>query len=332
MQDLLRIEREALLAADSAQTAQDVLKIRSDFLGKKGHLGVVLRGLGALSAEERPAVGEQVNAVKVRIETALQQAQERIAGMARQGELQQGRYDVTLPGRRVVPGAPHPLRLIEEEIIECLRDLGFTVAEGPLVEHDWYNFEALHIPAEHPARDMQDTFFVAPGVVLRTHTSNVQIRTMVKRQPPVRIIAPGMVFRHDEVDATHSPVFHQVEGLWVDNKATFADLKGVLRKLVQALFGPNVELRFRPSFFPFTEPSVEIDVRRGEGWLEILGAGMVDPAVLRAVGYDPEEVQGFAFGVGVERIALLRWGIDDIRLFYENDLRFVRQFHGVSGG
>jgi phenylalanyl-tRNA synthetase alpha chain len=223
--------------------------------------------------------------------------------------------------------------------------LGFTVAEGPLVEHEWYNFEALNIPADHPSRDMHDTFFVAPHVVLRTHTSNVQIRTMMAKKPPVRIIAPGMVFRHDEIDPTHSPAFHQVEGLWIDEHATFADLRGVLHRFAEGMFGAGAKVRMRPSYFPFTEPSAEVDVScfacngtgqtsattgcrvcKGTGWVEILGSGMVHPAVLEAVGYDPDVVQGFAFGAGVERIAMLRYGVEDIRLFYENDLRFSSQF------
>ena len=341
MEDLKRIERDVLQRAKKAKSSADIALVRSEVLGKKGSLGAVLRGLGSVPAEERPAVGQKINEVKARIEAALDEAASRIEAASREAEQAAGRFDVTLPGRRVLPGAPHPLRLIEQEIIGCLSTLGFSVAEGPLVEHDWYNFEALNIPADHPARDMQDTFFLAPRVVLRTHTSNVQIRTMVGRQPPVRILAPGMVFRHDDVDATHSPAFHQVEGLWVDERATFADLKGVLRKLLAHLFGPEARARFRPSYFPFTEPSAEVDVScieckgtprltcricKGTGWLEVLGSGMVDPAVLQAVGYDPEKVQGFAFGIGVERIAILRWGIEDIRLFYENDLRFLEQY------
>ena len=251
---------------------------------------------------------------------------------------------MTLPGRRVVPGLPHPLRLVERDIIRALDGLGFTVAEGPHVENDWYNFEALNFPPDHPARDTQDTFFVADKILLRTHTSNVQVRTMVRGKPPIRLLAPGMVFRHDEIDATHTPCFHQIEGLWVDDHATFADLKGVLHVFAGRVFGPDRRVRFRPSFFPFTEPSAEMDVScalcdgkggtcrpcKGTGWIEIMGAGMVDPAVFEAVGYDPEKVQGYAFGMGIERIALLRWGVDDIRLFYENDLRFLEQFSARS--
>ncbi len=340
MEDLKKIERSAVARAARAKSNQDLAQIRSDVLGKKGALGKALVGLRELPADERPKAGQLVNQIKAKIEAALTSAQERIAAAEAASELERGRCDVTLPSRRVPVGAPHPLRLVERDVIRSLLSLGFSLAEGPLVEHDWYNFEALNIPEHHPARDMQDTFFVAERVVLRTHTSNVQIRTMTKRQPPVRIIAPGMVFRHDEVDPTHSPVFHQVEGLWIDEHATFADLKGVLHRFAEHLFGPGTVVRLRPSFFPFTEPSAEVDVTcsgcggkggacrvcKGTGWLEVLGAGMVDPAVLLAVGYDHERVQGFAFGAGIERIALLRYGVDDMRLFYENDLRFLQQF------
>lgn len=340
MEELKNIELSVLERAARAHTAQDLAQIRADVLGKKGALSRILQGMRELPAAERPRAGQLVNETKAAIEAALDEAERRLAAKAAQTDLERGRFDVTLPGRRVQPGAPHPLRLVERDVVCALAGLGFTVAEGPLVEHDWYNFEALNIPADHPSRDMQDTFFLAPRVVLRTHTSNVQVRTMVERQPPVRILAPGMVFRHDEVDPTHSPVFHQIEGLWVDEKATFADLKGVLHRFAEHVFGTGVKVRFRPSFFPFTEPSAEVDVSchacggsggacricKGTGWLEVLGAGMVDPAVLEAVHYDPEKVQGFAFGMGIERVAMLRYGVDDMRLLYENDLRFLQQF------
>ncbi|MEE8410662.1 MAG: phenylalanine--tRNA ligase subunit alpha [Myxococcota bacterium] len=344
MEDLKKIERSGVQRAKRAKTLADLANIRAEFLGKKGKLGLALRSLGKLPADERPTAGQNINAVKIKIESVVDERAQTLEAKQRQVELEAGRFDVTLPGRRKLPGAPHPLRLVEQEIIDALVGLGFTIALGPLVEHDWYNFEALNIPEDHPTRDMQDTFFVAPRVVLRTHTSNVQVRTMIERKPPVRILAPGMVFRHDDVDPTHSPVFHQVEGLWVDDKVTFADLKGVLLRFAQYIFGPDTKIRWRPSFFPFTEPSAEVDVScfdcsgtgtgkeaacrlcKGTGWIEILGAGMVDPSVLEAVGYDPEQVQGFAFGVGVERVAILRWGIEDIRLFFENDLRFLEQF------
>lgn len=336
MEELKRIEKSGLSRAKKAQTAQDVAVLRAELLGKKGPLSEAMRSLGQATPEERRAIGAQLNEIKTRLEQALDEASSRLEAAQREQELATGRYDVTLPSRRIFPGAPHPLRLVEEDVVRALAPLGFTVATGPLVEHDWYNFEALNIPQDHPARDMHDTFFVSPNTVLRTHTSNTQIRTMLTRQPPVRILAPGMVFRKDDVDATHSPVFHQIEGLWIDERATFADLKGVLKTLATALFGPESQIRLRPSFFPFTEPSVEVDIKspllkKGLGWIEVLGAGMVHPAVLEAVGYDPEKVQGFAFGAGLERLAMLRYGIDDIRLLYENDMRFVSQFVSRAG-
>lgn len=333
MPDLKSIERAALQRANEAPHLDAVAKLRAEILGKKGELGVVLRGLKDLPPDDRRKMGQAINALKERIDTALRARVAVLEGARREVELERGRFDVTLPGRRVQPGAPHPLRRTERDIVRSFEQVGFTVAAGPLVEHDWYNFGALNIPEDHPSRDMQDTFFVSPEVVLRTHTSNVQIRTMVAQPPPVRLVAPGMVFRNDEVDATHSPVFHQVEGLWVDDRATFANLKGVLQKFALDMFGPGTEVRFRPSFFPFTEPSAEMDVRwpGTDRWIEVLGSGMVDPAVLDAVGYDPDAVQGFAFGIGIERVAMLRWGVDDIRLFYENDWRFLRQFSGGVG-
>ncbi len=347
---LAAIKAAAVELCAEADTEDAVTQLRSRFLGKKGEISQQLRGLSKLKGEERPAAGERINVVKRVVEAALAKAQERVRQAKVRAALHAGWVDVSLPGRRVPSGGQHPLRIIEAEIVSSLRTLGFTVADGPLIEHDWYNFESLNLPPDHPARDMQDTFFISENVVLRTHTSNVQTRTMVKLEPPVRILSPGMVFRKDDVDPTHSPVFHQIEGLWIDDKVTFADLKGVLRKFAADIFGPDAQLRFRPSFFPFTEPSTEIDVTcvvcegsgrrvhtqeehlncrvcRGTGWIEILGAGMVDPAVLEMVGYDPEHVQGFAFGAGIERIAMLRWGIDDIRLFYENDLRFVQHYN-----
>lgn len=343
MEDLERIERDVAQRVENVLSRQDLGALRADILGKKGALSAVLRGLGRATPEERPIIGQKINATKARVESLLDAADARLAAGEIDATRRAGRADLTMPGRRLPPGAPHPLRMVEADVLAALRRLGFEVAEGPLIEDDWYNFEALNMPTDHPARDMQDTFFLTPQTLLRTHTSNVQIRTMMQQPPPIRVVAPGMVFRHDDVDATHSPVFHQVEGLWVDERATFADLKGVLRTLVADLFGPRARLRFRPSFFPFTEPSAEVDMScfdcgdapvhtckicRGTGWLEVLGSGMVDPAVLQAVGYDPERVQGFAFGIGLERIAMLRYGIDDIRLLYDNDKRFLEQFAG----
>lgn len=340
MIDLDKIEQDAVQRTRKAKTQQALVELRAEILGKKGSLGLALKNLGELPAAERPQAGKQINIIKQKIEQTFEKAEQRLLAAEQKKELEAGRCDVTLPGRRTAFGLPHPLRLVEEEIIRALIPLGFTVAEGPIVEHDWYNFAALNFPPDHPARDTQDTLFVTEQVLLRTHTSNVQIRTMTKQGPPVRILAPGMVFRHDEIDATHSPTFHQIEGLWVDEKATFADMKGVLRRFACHVFGPQTRIRFRPSFFPFTEPSAEVDVTcvvchgqggecrvcKGTGWVEILGAGMVDPEVFTAVGYDPDVVQGFAFGVGVERVAMLRYGVDDMRLFFENDLRFLRQF------
>lgn len=345
MEDLKRLERDVSQQAQQVASMPELHALRADVLGKKGPLSALLRQLGKLPAAERPLAGQKINEAKVQIELALGQAAERLQAQARQEAQKAGYADLSLPGRYRPQGALHPLRLVEQDIVTSLARMGFVVAEGPLVEDDWHNFGALNIPEDHPARDMQDTFFLTPQTLLRTHTSNVQIRTMLQQEPPVRIVAPGMVFRHDDVDATHSPVFHQIEGLWIDEKATFADLKGCLRRLIADLFGPQAKLRFRPSFFPFTEPSAEVDMScaachgqshagcricKGTGWLEILGCGMVDPNVLQAVGYDPERVQGFAFGMGIERIALLRYGIDDIRLFFENDKRFLKQFSGSA--
>jgi len=318
-----------------AASAEELEALRVKYLGRKGSLTQVLRSLKGLDPEVRRQVGALANRVKESLETdltgalvALKEAQARAAAPE---------IDVTLPGRRGPLGRLHPLTRIMDEICNIFLYLGFEAVEGPEVELDWYNFEALNIPPDHPARDMQDTFYFNDKVLLRTHTSPMQIRVMEKRQPPVRIIAPGKVYRRDS-DMTHSPMFHQVEGLLVDRGVTFADLKGVLTEFVHQMFGPEVSLRFRPSYFPFTEPSAEIDIAcvicRGEGcrvckitgWLEVLGAGMVHPAVFEAVGYDPEEYTGFAFGLGVERIAMLKYGIDDIRLFFDNDLRFLKQF------
>lgn len=341
MDNLRQIEQTIVHRAQRVESLDELQRLRAEVLGKKGALAQALRGLRELSPDERPRVGQELHEVKGKVEAALEDATARLQVLAEQHRLESGRVDVTLPGRRVPTGAIHPLRIVQQDVINALVPLGFGVVEGPSVEHDWYNFEALNIPANHPARDMQDTFFLSPQVVLRTHTSNVQIRTMLRQKPPVRILAPGMVFRHDDVDATHSPVFHQIEGLWVDSRVSFADLKGLLHLVAEKLFGAGTRVRLRPSFFPFTEPSAEVDVScrvcagrgdtgcrmcRGSGWLEILGAGMVDPAVLEAVGLDPEKLQGLAFGIGLERLALLRWGIDDIRLLYENDLRFLGQF------
>jgi phenylalanyl-tRNA synthetase alpha chain len=327
----------AASAMDQAENEVALQEIRVRFLGKKGELTAIMKGMGQLSAEERPVVGALANRVKEELEDLLNSrlAVVREAEISRR--LASERIDVTLPGRRSFAGSKHPITLVTEEVSEIFAALGFGVAEGPEVEKDFYNFEALNIPKDHPARDMQDTFYISEDVVLRTHTSPVQIRTMLKHAPPVRVIAPGTVYRRDS-DLTHSPMFHQVEGFLVDRHVTFGDLKGILTAFVTQYFNEKVGIRFRPSFFPFTEPSAEVDIQcvicggkgcrvcKQSGWLEILGSGMIDPEVFKAVHYDPDVYSGFAFGVGLERLAMLKYGVNDLRLFFENDLRFLRQF------
>ena len=338
MRDKLESLRVEALAAISAASGEEMLQdVRVRFLGRKGELTALMKGLGALPPSDRPAVGQIVNSVRDAIESALEAALTKTRENARAERLKSERIDVTLPGRRPAGGTKHPVTLVIEEVCDIFAGLGFAVAEGPEIEHDWYNFEALNFPPEHPARDMQDTFFVENNLLLRTHTSPVQIRTMLKQKPPVRIIAPGTVYRCDS-DATHSPMFHQIEGLMVDKGVSFADLKGILTVFTNQLFGQKTGVRLRPSFFPFTEPSAEVDIAcvicggkgcrvcKQSGWLEILGAGMVDPEVYRHVNYDAEEISGFAFGMGIERIAMLKYGISDMRLLFENDVRFLRQF------
>lgn len=339
LQQLSQLEQEALAALADATTAEAVHTVRVRYLGRRGELTSSLKAMGQLPAEQRPEVGRLANEVKVRLEEEVSRRLKAIEEEALTEALLAGPVDVTLPGRRPHRGHIHPLTQVLEEIIAIFTSLNFTVAEGPEIETDWYCFEALNMPKDHPARDMQDTFYVADEVVLRTHTSSVQIRVMEHHPPPVRVISPGKVYRCD-ADITHSPMFHQVEGLLVDEpgRVTFGDLKGVLELFAHRMFGPKTAVRFRPSFFPYTEPSAEVDIQcvgcrgggcrlcKGSGWLEILGSGMVDPNVFAAVGYDPDSVVGFAFGMGVERIAMLKYGIDDIRLFFENDARFLAQF------
>jgi phenylalanyl-tRNA synthetase alpha chain len=329
------LETAGLQAIHGAGTPEELETLRVKYLGRKGALTGILRGLGKLDPEVRRHVGQEANRAKEALEAALDQALRALKEAARRAAATS--VDVTLPGRRLPRGRLHPLNRIMAEVCDIFLHLGFEAVEGPEVELDWYNFEALNLPPDHPARDMQDTFYFNDQVLLRTHTSPMQIRTMERRQPPVRIIAPGKVYRRDS-DITHSPMFHQVEGLLVDKGVTFADLKGVLTAFVHQMFGPEVGVRFRPSYFPFTEPSAEVDIEcvmcggrgcrvcKATGWLEVLGSGMVHPAVFEAVGYDPETYTGFAFGLGIERIAMLKYGIDDIRLFFDNDLRFLRQF------
>ncbi len=340
--------REAVLAAGSAAGLEDV---RVRFLGKSGDITQVLRSLGRVSADRRPELGRLANEARTEVESLLAQRAAALRAEELDRRLEAERVDITLPGTVPLPGTFHPLSLTLAEIERIATAMGFEVAEGPEIETDWYNFQALNIPRDHPARDMQSSFYFTDDVLLRTQTSPVQIRYMRSHAPrlPVKIIAPGRVYRRDD-DATHSPVFHQVEMLVVDRGISMGDLKGVLEVFAREIFGPRTRVRFRPSYFPFTEPSAEVDVScticggsgaleegpcrtcKGSGWLEILGAGMVHPQVLRNGGYDPEVVSGFAFGMGVERVAMLRYGIDDIRLLYGGDIRFLRQFRPAGEG
>jgi phenylalanyl-tRNA synthetase alpha chain len=332
---LKALEASALSRIKEAADVQSLESLRIQYLGRKGELTAILRDMGSLSPEDRPKIGKHANEVKDRLERALNESVARI-GDAAAGK-KQARIDYTLPGRQGFAGKVHPITRVYRRIVDIFLGMGFDLAEGPEVELDYYNFEALNMPRHHPARDMQDTFYINDEMLLRTHTSPVQVRTMESRRPPIKIIAPGKAYRPD-YDVTHSPMFHQVEGLMVGTDISMADLKGVLTVFVHAMFGDEIGLRFRPSFFPFTEPSAEVDIMcvicKGTGcrvcsqtgWLEILGSGMVDPAVFSMVGYDAEEYTGFAFGMGIERIAMLKYGIDDIRLFFENDLRFLNQF------
>jgi phenylalanyl-tRNA synthetase alpha chain len=331
------LEERALKELDAVENIRELRDFRVNLLGRKGKLKAILKGMERLSPDERPLVGQMANQMKVLLEKAIEQKEELLRQREEEKKLSSEEIDITLPGRGPDLGGVHPLIRVLREIEEVFVSMGFQVAQGPEVEMDYYNFEALNIPSHHPARDMQDTFYVAGALLLRTHTSPVQVRVMEKIRPPVRIIAPGKVYRRD-ADVSHTPMFHQVEGLLVDEVTTFADLKGVLEEFALRVFGPRTLVRFRPSYFPFTEPSAEMDIGcvicrgkgcrvcKGSGWLEILGCGMVDPAVYSFVDYDPQRYRGFAFGLGVERIAMLEYGIDDIRLFYENDLRFLRQF------
>jgi phenylalanyl-tRNA synthetase alpha chain len=337
LDELERLQSEVVISISQASTEKEISEIRVKYLGKKGSITQVLKSLGTLPESERREVGQRANQLKESTEAKIEETLLQIQERERREALEREKIDVTLPGRRIPIGKRHPLTQILDEIIDIFSRLGFEVVEGPEVELDYYNFEALNIPQGHPAREMQATFFISEDVVLRTHTSPVQVRTMEKKRPPVRVICPGAVYRCDS-DPTHSPMFHQVEGLLVDKGITFADLKGVLTVFVHQMFGKETKLRFRTSFFPFTEPSAEIDIEcficggkgcgvcSNTGWLEILGSGMVDPAVYKFVNYDPEEVTGFAFGMGIERIAMLKFGINDIRLFFTNDLRFLKQF------
>jgi phenylalanyl-tRNA synthetase alpha chain len=334
---LTRLQEEAFADLRASRGEAQIQGVRTKYIGRKGLLTDLLREMGQLPVAERPALGHLSNQLKASLEEAIEKALEQEHQRKIGNQFIHDGADISLPGRRPSLGSTHLLTQVTEEIVTTFERLGFEVSEGPEVELDYYNFEALNFPKDHPARDMQDTFYFSPNVVLRTHTSPVQVRTMEKRRPPMRVIAPGRVYRHDS-DPTHSPMFHQVEGFVVDHEITFADLKGTLTFFVHQFFGPDVQMRFRPSFFPFTEPSAEVDIQcvicqgkgcpvcKKSGWLEILGSGMIDPEVFRFVGYDPEVFTGFAFGLGVERIAMLQVGLSDIRIFFENNLQFLKQF------
>ncbi len=341
MEETIRqLREEAASAVKNAGSLEELNGIRVKYLGKKGELTGILRGMGKLSPEERPRMGKIVNEAREELEGLLEKKQSGLQAAELEKRLAGEKVDVTLPGRRTPLGHLHPLTLTMNRIKEIFLNMGFSIEEGPEIEKDYYNFEALNLPKDHPARDMQDSFYITEDILMRSQTSPVQARTMEAHEPnsPIRMIAPGRVYRRDDYDASHSPMFTQVEGLVIDKGICLADLKGTLELFLRQIFNDNVKVRLRPSFFPFTEPSTEVDVScvmchgegckvcKGTGWLEILGAGMVHPHVLEMSGYDPKVVSGFAFGLGVERIAMLSYGIDDLRLFYDNDMRFLRQF------
>ncbi|MBR6267893.1 MAG: phenylalanine--tRNA ligase subunit alpha [Selenomonadaceae bacterium] len=335
-----QLRADAAAAIGSAENLEALNEIRVKYLGKKGELTGILRGMGKLSPEERPKAGKIVNEARSELEGLLENKQQELREKELEDRLSRERIDVTLQGRNRPLGHLHPLTLTLNRIKEIFLQMGFSVEEGPEIETDYYNFEALNLPKDHPARDMQDSFYITEDILMRTQTSPVQARTMEAHEPnsPIRMIAPGRVYRRDDYDASHSPMFTQVEGLVIDKGISMADLKGTLELFLRKIFNDKVRVRLRPSFFPFTEPSTEVDVScvmchgegckvcKGTGWLEILGAGMVHPHVLEMSGYDPKQVSGFAFGLGVERIAMLSYGVDDLRLFYDNDMRFLRQF------
>lgn len=332
------IGAEALEKLKAVCSQEDLESLRIKYLGKKGELTAILRQMGTLTSEERPIVGQIANEIRERIEKALEEKKEELAHFLIEKKLKSEAIDVTMPGKFSPIGKKHPLSIVLDEICDIFVGMGFAIAEGPEVEYDHYNFEMLNIPKNHPARDTQDTFYITENILLRTQTSPMQIRTMETQKPPIRVLCPGRVYRSDAVDATHSPVFHQVEGLVVDRGITMSDLKGTLAVFARRLYGEDAIVRFRPHHFPFTEPSAEMDICcfscggkgcrlcKGEGWIEILGCGMVHPKVLQNCGIDPEEYSGFAFGLGLERIVMRRYNIDDLRLFFDNDLRFISQF------
>ncbi|MBE5854077.1 MAG: phenylalanine--tRNA ligase subunit alpha [Lachnospiraceae bacterium] len=338
MERLDQIKEEALRQIKDSEALEKLGDIKVQFLGKKGELTGLLKSMKDIPPEDRPKMGQMVNAVREEIETALENAKKRMEAEVMEARLKAEVIDVTLPAKKNLVGHRHPNFIALEEIERIFVGMGYEVVEGPEVEKDYYNFEALNIPADHPAKDEQDTFYIGNDILLRTQTSPIQVREMEKGKLPIRMLAPGRVFRADEVDATHSPSFHQIEGMVIDKNITFSDLKGTLQEFAKELFGADTKVKFRPHHFPFTEPSAEMDVScfkcggtgcrfcKGEGWIEILGCGMVHPDVLKRCNIDPEEYTGFAFGLGLERIALLKYEIDDMRLLYENDIRFLKQF------
>lgn len=335
---LKKIEELAINEIENAKTSSEIEEIRVKYLGKKGELTTILRGMKDVSKEERPLVGKMVNEVKSLVGEHIEKVSKAIKNKEKLEKLEKEVIDISLPGKRNRVGKKHPLYLTLENMKNIFVSMGFTIEEGPEIELDRYNFEALNIPKDHPARSEQDTFYINDNLVLRTQTSPVQVRTMENQKPPIKMISPGKVYRSDDVDATHSPIFYQMEGLVIDKGVTFADLKGTLELFAKKMFGNSVKTKFRPHHFPFTEPSAEMDatcfvcggkgckVCKGSGWIEILGCGMVHPQVLRNCGIDPEEYSGFAFGFGVDRMVMLKYGIDDIRLLYESDMRFLDQF------
>jgi phenylalanyl-tRNA synthetase alpha chain len=335
--ELQQLEESALAELETAKTEDQFLLIRTKYIGRKGLLTGLLRNIAQISDAEKPLFGKLCNELKNLLNSKIEEALQRQAIRKKEDVLLKEKIDVTLPGSVIKCGRIHPVIQVRREICAIFASFGFSVVEGPEIELDYYNFESLNIPKDHPARDMQDTFYIEDNIVLRTHTSPVQVRIMEKIKPPLRILSPGKVYRRDS-DVSHTPMFNQIEGLLVDKGVSFGDLKGILTAFLKKIFGEGTTLRFRPSFFPFTEPSAEVDIRcvmcggRGcrvcgqSGWLEILGSGMVDPAVFQNVNYDSEEYSGFAFGLGLERIAMLKYGISDIRLFFENDIRFLKQF------
>lgn len=333
------LKRAALAAVAAAETSAELGDIKVRFLGKSGEITSLMKGLGALSKEERPEAGKVLNMARTEIENAIESKLESALHREKEARLAAEAVDVTLPANTAKRGTLHPITQVREEIVNVFLGMGFSVAEGPEIESDLFNFQLLNVPKDHPARDMQDTFYVNDSYVLRTHTSPMQARIMTTEKPPIRVVIPGRVYRSDD-DASHSPIFHQIEGLAVDRHITMGDLQGCLEAFAQKLFSPSTKIRLRPSYFPFTEPSVEVDVTcaicggkgcrvcKGTGWVEILGAGIVNPSVLEMCGISPDEYSGFAFGLGLERIAMIKYGIPNIKLFYENDMRFLKQFYG----